>query len=51
MISGSKTHFPSSLNTLTRAAESAIAPISESVCPFNPCVTAPIGKTSHEPAA
>ena len=51
MTSGSETQFPSSLKTRTRATESAIAPISESVSPLRPCVTAPIGKTSSKPAS
>ena len=51
MTSGSDTQFPSSLKTLTRATESAIAPISERVSPLSPCVTAPIGKTSRSPAS
>ena len=51
ITNGSETQCPSSLKTLTCATESAIAPISERVCPFNPSVTAPIGNTSSKPAA
>ena len=38
---------PSSENTRTRAAESAIAPSSASCSPASPTVTAPTGRTSH----
>ena len=48
---GSDTQLPSSLNTRTRATESAIAPISDSDSPFKPWVTAPIGNTSNNPAS
>ena len=47
----SETHLPSSENTRTRAAESAIAPSSASRSPPRPTVTAPIGKTSQWPAS
>ena len=39
----SQTQSPSSENTRTRAAESAIAPSSASCVPCRPTVTAPIG--------
>ncbi len=39
----SETHLPSSENTRTRAAESAIAPSSASRSPCRPTVTAPTG--------
>ena len=39
----SSTHLPSSENTRTRAAESAIAPSSASRSPASPTVTAPTG--------
>ena len=48
---GSNTQLPSSLNTRTRAIDSAIAPISERALPSSPFVTAPIGKTSSKPAS
>ena len=51
IINGSDTHFPSSLNILTPAIESAIAPSSANCSPFNPLVTAPIGLTSQRPAS
>ena len=51
IINGSDTHLPSSLKIRTLAIESAIAPISESVSPFKPLVTAPIGLTSTKPAS
>ena len=44
--SGSLTHLPSSENTRTRAAESAIAPSSAIRSPARPTVTAPTGNTS-----
>jgi hypothetical protein len=46
----SDTHRPSSENTRTRAAESAIAPSSARAFPASPAVTAPTGWTSHRPA-
>jgi hypothetical protein len=51
MSSGSETHEPSSENTRTCAAESAMAPSSASWTPCRPTVTAPIGCTSTRPAA
>ncbi|KFD42644.1 hypothetical protein IU11_19120 [Cellulosimicrobium sp. MM] len=48
---GSSTHFPSSENTRTRAAESAIAPSSASCSPASPTETAPTGCTSTQPAS
>ena len=48
--SGSDTHRPSSENTRTRAAESAIVPSSASLAPASPTVTAPTGWTSQWPA-
>ena len=50
ITSGSNTQLPSSLKTRTLARESAIAPISAKFSPFKPSVTAPIGKTSTNPA-
>ena len=47
----SDTQRPSSENTRTRAAESAIAPNSASLDPPSPTVTAPTGCTSQWPAA
>ena len=47
----SETHLPSSENTRTRAALSAIAPSSASRSPPSPTVTAPTGKTSQWPAS
>ena len=49
--SGSKTHFPSSLKILTLAFELNIATISDNLSPSKPSVTAPIGKTSHNPVS
>ena len=43
----SLTHLPSSENTRTLAAESAIAPSSASRSPARPRVTAPTGRTSQ----
>ncbi len=51
MSTASETHFPSSENTRTRAAESAIAPSSASRSPPRPTVTAPTGNTSQCPAS
>ena len=51
IITASETHLPSSENTRTRAAESAIAPSSARRWPPSPTVTAPTGKTSQCPAS
>ena len=48
---GSCTHLPSSLNTRTRAREAAMASSGARDCPPRPTVTAPIGRTSHQPAS
>lgn len=47
MITASSTHLPSSEKTVTRAAESCMAPSSESCLPSRPTVTAPMGCTSQ----
>ena len=51
MISGSKTHLPSSLNIRTPPTPAAIAPISASWVPPSPTVTAPTGWTSTRPTS
>src|SRR5664279_4282122 len=51
MSTASSTQCPSSENTRTRAAESAIAPSSASCSPRRRTVTAPTGKTSQCPAS
>ncbi len=47
MITASSTHLPSSEKTVTRAADSCMAPSSESCLPSRPTVTAPMGCTSQ----
>ncbi len=47
----SETQWPSSLNTRTRAADSAMAPSSARRSPASPVVTAPTGWTSIQPAS
>ena len=51
IICESLTHFPSSLKTLTCAAECAMAPNSAMLSPAKSLVTAPTAKTSHQPAS
>ena len=51
MTTGSWTHLPSSENTRTCAADSAMAPSSASRSPSRPTVTAPTGRTSTQPAS
>ena len=51
MRTGSETHLPSSEKTRTRAAEVAMAPMSDRCSPASPAETAPTGWTSTQPAS